>query len=81
MAYATEPRLHNAISKHGSPDNEEVNKRIVDEFIEDIFVDIKKDDAALFDEWDSTAESEKAKIKNSLKAKANGLIKKFNKSR
>jgi len=81
MAYATEPRLHNAISKHGSPDNDEINKRIVDEFLEDIFVDVKRDDATLHAEWESTAESEKAKIRNSLTSKANGLIKKFNKSR
>ena len=78
MAYATEQRLTNAISKHGVPDTDLIAERIVEEFVSDIFVDIKADDDALQILWDGAAESEKAKVKNTLVAKAKGLIKKHN---
>ena len=81
MAYATEARLTNAISKHGVPDKDDVTARIIEEFVNDIFVDVKTEDDVLQALWDNAPESEKAKIKNSVTSKAKGLIKKFNKSR
>ena len=78
MAYATEQRMTNAISKHGVPDTDLIAKRIVDEFITDIFEDIKIDEDALQILWDAAAESEKAKVKNTLVAKAKGLVNKYN---
>jgi len=81
MAYATEARLNNAISKHGAPTEDEVIKRIVKEFVDDIFVDIETEDEDLHQEWSEEAESDKAKIKTTLTSKANGLIKKINSGR
>lgn len=78
MAYATEARLTNAISKHGIPDKDDVTTRVIDEFVNDIFVDVEEEDDALQVLWEKTPESEKAKIKNSITSKAKGLIKKFN---
>lgn len=75
MAYSTEQRLTNAISKHGFPDNEETSKQVVNEFLEDILIDIKQDED-LFAEWNQAPESEKAKIKKSIMGKAQGLINK-----
>lgn len=81
MAYATEARLTNAISKHGVPDKDDVTARIIEEFVNDIFVDVKTEDDVLQALWDNAPESEKAKIKNSVTSKAKGFIKKINKSR
>ena len=81
MAYATEARLTNAISKHGIPDKDDVTKRVIDEFVNDIFVDVEEEDDALQVLWEKTPESEKAKIKNSITTKAKRLIKKFNNTR
>lgn len=81
MAYATEARLNNAISKHGIPDKDDVMTRIIDEFVNDIFIDVKAEDEILQALWDDATESEKAKIKNSITSKAKGLIKKFNNTR
>ena len=81
MAYATEARLTNAISKHGIPDKDDVTTRVIDEFVKDIFVDVEEEDDALQVLWEKTPESEKAKIKNSITTKAKRLIKKFNNTR
>ena len=81
MAYATEARLTNAISKHGIPDKDDVTTRVIDEFVNDIFVDVEEEDDALQVLWEKTPESEKAKIKNSITTKAKRLIKKFNNTR
>ena len=81
IAYATEARLKNAVSKHGAPTDDEVIKRIVKEFVDDIFVDIETEDDDLHQEWSKEAESEKAKIKTTLALKANRLIKKINSGR
>ncbi|XP_066910287.1 RNA-editing ligase 2, mitochondrial-like isoform X2 [Clytia hemisphaerica] len=81
MAYATEARLNNAISKHGAPTEDEVIKRIVKEFVDDIFEDIETEDGDLHQEWSKEAESDKAKIKTMIASKANGFIKKINSGR
>lgn len=73
--------MNNAISKHGSPDNEEVNKRILDEFLEDIFFDVKIDDPGSYNEWEEAHEDDKERITSIITRKANGLITKFNKAR
>lgn len=82
MAYATEQRLTNAISKHGFPEDgdKELKTRVVNEFVDDIFVDIKED-AALNEEWENAPDSEKNKIKSKVTGKANGLIHKLKKQR
>lgn len=43
LAYATEQRLTNAVSKHGFPDGKKIEEQVIEEFVNDVFVDIKED--------------------------------------
>ncbi|XP_057316468.1 RNA-editing ligase 1, mitochondrial-like [Hydractinia symbiolongicarpus] len=77
--YANEMRLISAISKIGAPKNPEIEEEVREEFMNDVFVDVKENEA-LQTQWESADEETKVKIKNAMKNKVNGLITKYKKN-
>ncbi|XP_057316463.1 RNA-editing ligase 1, mitochondrial-like isoform X2 [Hydractinia symbiolongicarpus] len=74
--YANKMRLISAISKIGAPKTPEIEEEIREEFMNDVFVDVKENEA-LQTQWESADEETKVKIRDIMKRKVDGLIKQY----
>ena len=79
MKFVTDNRMVSAISKIGQPETEDIEKKIEEEFISDVFADLFEADERNEPLWEACDQNQKDIVMRSLRAKTQAMIQRYKK--